>query len=103
MNKFDSGRSAKEEDPYIYERTFPRHHVEGWMRWGVFPPPLHGAYNWPRSVHFVLATHDLWEPDGPPLDCTDEEGVERQQRACEAMLAAAREKYAGQDPIVLEP
>jgi hypothetical protein len=76
--------------------------MEGWMRHGVFPPPLLGAANDTKSVHFHLAVQDLWDLEGPPLSgVTDEEGVELQQRACEEMLAAARKEYAEGDPVVI--
>jgi hypothetical protein len=58
---------------YPHEFTFPRSYAEAWLRYGVFPPPLHGDAGEPRVVHYVLAAHDLWDLEGPPLSVSDEE------------------------------
>lgn len=90
----------------VPENIFPRAHVEGWRSYGIFPPPLHGAYNWPPSVHFVLACQDLWDLEGPPLDCSDEEGVEIQRARCEANMRTIPSRTTpipGTDLLIIGP
>lgn len=77
------------------ERIFPRAYVEGWMRYGIFPPPLHGAHDWPRSVQFMLAVRER-ELEPPPLTVSDEEAVEIQAARCAATMT---QSLSGITPI----
>lgn len=74
------------DNRFIHERTFPAWYLEAWARRGIFPPPLHGDPRDLDSVFFHLACQDLWDPEGPSLTVSDEEGVELQRAACEASM-----------------
>jgi hypothetical protein len=75
--------------------------VIGWIAHGVSPPPLHGAWDNPSIVALCLAQQAFYETEGPPVDCTDEDGVETQRKRWEAMLAAVTRKFHGHDPIII--
>jgi hypothetical protein len=97
----DDNDPVVDPEKYVHERTFPASYTEAWMRRGIWPPPLHANPDRPESVILMLSFRDLWDPAGPALDVSDDEGVRVQERACHERMTRMRQKYSGQDPIVI--